>query len=225
MKRYSSIITAFLVAGVALAAAPAASAQDRHDRRGPAQTRSNGDHGRDRAQPRAVPRDSQRPVIVAPRTVRPTVVPPYYSRPSYSRPYYAQPYYARPYYSRPYVFRPHLNLGFGVVLGYPVPYAYAYPYPVPVYGYSAPSGPVVVGPTSTQYGGVSLEISPSDASVYVDGSYAGIVEDFDGTQNTLTLAYGRHRLEISAPGYEPMTIDVDVVPGQILPYQGSLQRY
>src|SRR5205085_1377051 len=106
-----------------------------------------------------------------------------------------------------------------LVLGYPVPYAYGYPYPVPVYGYSAPPAPVIVGPNSTQYGGVSLEISPSDATVYVGGGYAGVVRDFDGSEHTLTLANGRHRVEISAPGYEPMTIDVDVVPGQIVPYQ------
>jgi PEGA domain len=144
-------------------------------------------------------------------------------RPYYSRPYYSRPYYAAPYYARPYVFRPRLRLGLGILVGYPVPYAYAYPYPVPVYGYYAPPAPVIVGPSSTQYGGVSLEISPSDASVYVDGGYAGFVRDFDGTRETLTLAVGRHRIEIAAPGYEPMSFDVDVLPGQIVPYQGSLQ--
>jgi PEGA domain len=165
---------------------------------------------------------ADRPVIVAPRVVRPTIVRPQVVRPYYNRPYYSRPYYAAPY-VRPYVFRPRFHLGFGIVVGYPVPYGYAYPYPVPVYGYYAPSAPVVVGPNSTQYGGVSLEITPPDASVYVDGGYAGLVRDFDGTRETLTLTVGRHHIEINAPGYEPMAFDLDTVPGQIVPYQGSLQ--
>ena len=58
--------------------------------------------------------------------------------------------------------------------------------------------------------------------MYVDGGYAGLVQDFDGTRETLTLAAGRHHIEIDASGYEPMTFEVDIVPGQIVPYQGSL---
>jgi hypothetical protein len=262
MNRFSSLTVAVFAAGT-LAAAPAF-AQDRHERRGRSESRSQSERGTanegrredrsnngrvdsDRATTRAVPRRAERPAIVAPQGVRPQVIRPqvvrpyydrpynnrpyynrpydnrpYYNRPSYVRPYYA-PRYVRPYYSRPYVFRPRVRLGFGVIVGYPVPYAYAYPYPVPVYGYAAPSAPVIVGPNSTQYGGVSLEISPSDASVYVDGAYAGLVEDFDGTQQTLTLSNGRHRIEITAPGYAPMTFDVDIYPGQIVPYQGNLQ--
>jgi len=96
---------------------------------------------------------------------------------------------------------------------------------VPVYGYGAPSGPIVVGPSSTQYGGVALEISPPDATVYVDGNYAGFVHDFDGREHTLTLVAGRHHIEISAPGFQTMVLDPDVYPGQVVPYQGSLQPY
>jgi len=155
-----------------------------------------------------------RPTIVQPRVVRPYVV----------RPYVARPYYRRPYY-RPYEFRPRLRISLGLFAGYPVPYAYAYPYPVPVYGYAAPSAPVMVGPNSMTYGGVALEITPGDASVYVDGEYAGLVQDFDGTRQTLTLVNGRHRVDVSAPGYQPMSFDVDVYPGQIVPFRGDLQPY
>jgi len=34
---------------------------------------------------------------------------------------------------------------------------------------------------------------------------------------------GRHRVELSAPGYEPLSFDVDVVPGQLVPYRGDMQ--
>jgi hypothetical protein len=163
----------------------------------------------------AVPRAAH-PVVVAPRVVRPVVVAPRYA---YRAPYYAAPVY------RPYVFRPRVSIGFGVFLGYPVPYTYSYPYPIRVYGYRAPIAPVVVGPASPYYGGVSLEISPNNAAVYVDGGYAGIVADFDGTRQPLTLMAGTHRIEVQAAGLAPLVFDVNVQPGQVIPYQGQLQAY
>jgi hypothetical protein len=237
MKRAQSTITAVIVVATTIAGTPAF-AQNRHEqgngenRNAPAARAEQRATGQ--AVPRAVPR-AETHAYVAPRAVQSQVVRPYYNHapavrpyyahPYYAHPYYAHPYYAYPYYPRPYAFRPHTTLSFGVVLGYPVPYTYAYPYPVPVYGYGAPRGPVVVGPSSTQYGGVSLEFSPPDASVYVDGGYAGVVHDFDGTRNTLTLTAGRHHIEISAPGFEPVTLDVDTYAGQIVPYQGQLRPY
>jgi hypothetical protein len=127
---------------------------------------------------------------------------------------------------RPYVFRPQYRLGLGVFIGYPVPYSYSYAYPVPVYGYRAPIAPVFVGPGSTLYGGIALDIWPDDAAVYVDGVYAGIVRDFDGTRQPLTLLAGTHRLEITGrAGYAPLVFDVTVEPGQVIPYQGELRPY
>jgi len=140
-----------------------------------------------------------------------------------SHPYYAPHYYGPAY--RPYVFRPHFHLGFGVYVGYPVAYTYAYPYPVPVYGYGAPSAPVVVQPNSSCYGGIALEITPSDGQVFIDGNYAGIVRDFDGTNQPLTLTAGTHHVQIDAPGYQSLTFDVQVQPGQVIPYQGAMQTY
>jgi hypothetical protein len=174
------------------------------------------------------PRASVQPNVVVPGHAVPRAVPRSYAYPAH--PYTAHPYVVHPYhpyvvapYYRPYVFHPYFSVGFGFWAGYPVPYTYAYPYPVPVYGYGAPSTDVTVGPSSTQYGGVSLEVTPADASVSVDGGYAGVVRDFDGTEHTLTLASGRHHIEISAAGFQPMSFDVDTVPGQIVPYRGDLQ--
>jgi len=222
--------------------------------RAAAQNRGGVTQGRavtqDRAVPRAVPRSETRGNVApryenrgyatqaprydnrayaAPHAVRPYVAGPYGAHPYSAHPYYYHPYgahaYYGPYLGPAYVFRPHTYLRFGIVLGYPVPYAYAYPYPVPVYGYGAPPAPVVVGPSSTQYGGVALQFSPSEAAVYVDGNYAGTVHDFDGSTNTLTLTAGRHHIEITAQSYETVAIDVDVTPGQIVPYQGSLRPF
>jgi hypothetical protein len=178
---------------------------------------------------------AERPVIVAPRVERPVIVAPRSEGPREYRPRSESRDY-RPHYEprfaphprgypvyRPYVFRPRLHLNFGVWLGYSAPFAYAYP--VPVYGYYAPRTPVVVGPESTMYGGVSLEITPSDAFVYVDGTYAGTVRDFDGTDQPLTLAAGTHHIEIQATGYEPVTMDVAVQPGQVIPYRGDMRPW
>jgi len=177
----------------------------------------------------------ERPVVVAPRVERPAIVAPRYEQPREYRPHSESRDY-RPHYEprfaphprgypiyRPYVFRPRVHLNFGIWLGYSVPFAYTYP--VPVYGYYAPRGPVYVGPESMTYGGVSLEITPSDAFVYVDGTYAGTVRDFDGTDQPLTLTAGTHHIEIQAAGYEPMTMDVAVQPGQVIPYRGDMRPW
>jgi hypothetical protein len=158
----------------------------------------------------------RRPVVVAPRVVRPTVV-----APRVVAPYHAPVF--RPFvYPRPYVFRPHLRIGLGLFLGYPVPYAYAYPYTVPPYVYPYGPPPVAIVPGPTNFGGVSLEITPADADVYVDGVRAGVVRDFDGTIQPLTLPVGSHHIEIQANGYNTLAFDVMVQAGQVIPYRGEL---
>jgi hypothetical protein len=118
-----------------------------------------------------------------------------------------------------YTFRPRLRVGFGVFLGYPVAYPsydpYAYP---PAYGYPSASG-------YGAYGGISLEISPSNASVIVDGQYLGVVYDFYDPGRPLSLGVGRHHISVQAPGYRPLDFDVNIVPGQVLPYRGDLAPF
>ena len=147
------------------------------------------------------------------------------------RPYYG---YSRPYYSRPYYsFRPRFSLGFGLWLGYPVTYPYdvygypypsTYPYPDASYPYS--SGSVNVAPrTNPASGGLSFEISPATAEVYVDGEYAGVVSDFTPNMPPLGLTPGRHRIEVRENGFETMAFDANIVAGQVLPFQGTMQRF
>jgi hypothetical protein len=168
---------------------------------------------------RAVPRtEPYREFESRPRGNRPIIVAPRYYNYRSGR-YFSAPY--RGY--RPYFFRPRTRLHYySIYLGYPVHYSYVYSRPVYVYGYGSPAYPVTIGPGAYYYGGVSLEIWPSHAEVFVDGSYAGLVEDFDGTRQPLTLMPGTHRIEIYAPGYEPLIFDVVVRPGEVVPYRGSL---
>jgi hypothetical protein len=171
-------------------------------------------------------RSYSRPYYNRPYYNRPSYSRPYYSRPYYSRPYYSRPYYGRPYYSgyggyyRPYAFRPRFSVSLGFFSGYPVPYSWDYPAYAPAYGYAPPGGVVVPGPST--YGGVSFEVTPQDAEVYVDGEYAGTTTMFDGTQQPMSLAAGQHTIELRAPGCLPLVFAVNVLPGRVIPYQGSL---
>jgi hypothetical protein len=53
-----------------------------------------------------------------------------------------------------------------------------------------------------------LQVEPRYALVYVDGFYAGLVENFDGPFRRLRLPLGRHLVEVRAPGHEPLVLDV-----------------
>ena len=131
------------------------------------------------------------------------------------RPYY----YSRPYY----VFRPRVSLGFGLWIGFPTAYPfYSYGYANPTYGY--PLSTLGLAPGAA-YGGISFEIDPYDAAIYVDGDYVGIVSDFGPNAQPLTLRVGTYRVEIQATGYAPIVWDVNVIPGQVIPYRGAMQRY
>jgi hypothetical protein len=180
----------------------------------------NRDTPRAVAVPRGVPRDGG----YQPRTgfVQPDRS--YGYRPDDHRPYGYQPYV--------YNFRPRLRVGVGIYLGYPVPYPVydPYVYSAPVYGYPGPepgypTSGVTAAPGSAAYGGVSLEISPANATVDVDGGYAGVVADFSDPSRPLSLVAGRHHVQLQAPGYAPMGFDVDVVAGQVIPYRGDLQPF
>ena len=100
---------------------------------------------------------------------------------------------------------PGLSVYFGIGSGY----RYGSPYSGRVYGYSVPSRAYGV---RRYYGDVRLEVRPREAAVYVDGYYAGIVDDFDGVFQRLTLEAGPHRIEIELPGFETRAFDVSVDP-------------
>ncbi len=60
-----------------------------------------------------------------------------------------------------------------------------------------------------------LSSSPEQARVYLDGHYAGIVDDWDDHGGGRTLPFateGRHRLRLELPGYRNLNLDVLVSP-------------
>jgi hypothetical protein len=127
--------------------------------------------------------------------------------------------------------------------GYRYPYAYG-PYVYPPYAYSAyppgaayppstypsaaypstQSGSVDVQPSQGNMGGLSFDLTPDTAQLFVDGRLVGTVGQFTPTTQPLGLEAGRHHVEVRAPGYRTMAFDVDVIAGQVIPYQGTLER-
>ena len=71
---------------------------------------------------------------------------------------------------------------------------------------------------------MSFEIKPDTAAVFVDGTYVGTAGAFGPTNQPLGLISGRHHIEIRASGYRTMTFDADVRLGEVIPFQGTLQR-
>ena len=59
--------------------------------------------------------------------------------------------------------------------------------------------PAPATPAATK-GALRLKVKPVEASVYVDGYYVGVVDDFDGVFQRLRLEPGPHHLEIRAAG-------------------------
>jgi PEGA domain-containing protein len=75
--------------------------------------------------------------------------------------------------------------------------------------------------SETENGGISLDVTPPDALVYVDNHYVGTASSFT-TSQPLWLAAGSHRLELLATGSAPASLEVNVVAGQTIPYRVSL---
>lgn len=61
-------------------------------------------------------------------------------------------------------------------------------------------------------GAVRLRIEPAQARVFVDGYYAGVVDDFDGRFQRLRLAPGRHEITLKLDGYRTYRVRVYAPP-------------
>jgi PEGA domain len=111
----------------------------------------------------------------------------------------------------------------GVYLGYLAyspwgwtPAFYGYPYGYAGYGgyYQAQGYDI---------GRVRLKVKPRDAEVFVDGYYAGTVDDFDGMLQSLRLDSGAYRIEIRKPGFETLQFDVRVQPDRTITYRSEMR--
>ncbi|HVQ13244.1 MAG TPA: PEGA domain-containing protein [Vicinamibacterales bacterium] len=125
-----------------------------------------------------------------------------YRGPVVNRGYYASPYWYRgyyPYYGYGYPFA--FSVGFGCC-------GYGY-YGSPYYGYGYPYGYAYDSSAS-----VRLQVEPREAEVFVDGYYAGTVDDFDGTFQRLRVEPGDHEVEVFLPGHRSYQQKVYLQPGK-----------
>jgi len=72
----------------------------------------------------------------------------------------------------------------------------------------------------SERGTLRLDVSPADASIYVDGMFRGTGQDL----RRLNLPPGRHRLEVVRPGYRTLERDVEVQAGETEQVQLDLPR-
>ena len=104
-------------------------------------------------------------------------------------------------------------------------------WPAFVFYVSQPPAPSVSTPepvdTSFQAplppGRVIFDVQPATAQVFADGYYIGTPEDFSAARGGGLLDPGAHRLDVSAPGYEPAAMDVRVMSGQSLTVRATLK--
>jgi PEGA domain-containing protein len=96
------------------------------------------------------------------------------------------------------------------------------PYPFSREAAVTPAPAPVEQPTPT--GRLILDPQPEGAQVFVDGYYAGIPDDFSVVHGGGVVEGGQHRIEVSAPGYESLSIDVRIAANQSVTYRGALKR-
>jgi hypothetical protein len=137
----------------------------------------------------------------------------YYRPATYYPPYgYYRPYgYYPPYgYYNPYYYGFAFGVGFGYGYGGYYPYYASYPGPYG-YGYG--------------YAGSSLHVlvTPREAEVFVDGYFAGKVDDFDGTFQRLRLDPGEHSVQLYLAGHRSVQQELYLQPGNTFNIRTTLQ--
>jgi len=118
----------------------------------------------------------------------------YYSRYPYYRSYY------NPYYSWGYGYYPYAGLYFD-----------SWWWTTPYYGHG------VYVRSYRDTGSVRLLVEERKASVYVDGYYAGLVDDYDGLFQRLHVSPGHHDITLKLEGYKTHNFSVYV------PHEGTLK--
>jgi hypothetical protein len=113
------------------------------------------------------------------------------------------------------IVRPSFYWGWG--WGYPYYYGYGSPY----YGYYRRG---YGGSPSPDWAAIDTDISPESAYVYLDGTYIGTADDFDGHPDFLYLKRGRYRIEFRLPGFEEKRIEIQARPGMTLRLDDDLRK-
>ena len=98
--------------------------------------------------------------------------------------------------------------------------AYEFQYPIGPYGYP----PMYRGYRIDATASVRVEVKPKEAEVYVDGYYAGIVDDFDGMFQRLEVAPGEHEIDLYLDGYRAVHQKVYLSPRNTFRLKYTMER-
>lgn len=74
------------------------------------------------------------------------------------------------------------------------------------------------------FGSVRVQVEPRHAEVFVDGYFAGHVDDFDGAFQRLDLRPGEHEIQVFLEGYRSARERLYVIPGRSYKIKSSLAK-
>jgi hypothetical protein len=124
-----------------------------------------------------------------------------------------------------YYYDPFYDNGFGLGYLYYSPWGWTPSFYGSPYGYGYGGGYPGGRYAARGYdiGTVKLKVDQRDAEVFVDGYFAGHVDDFDGFLQALKLDSGAYRIEIRKPGFETLHFDVRVQPDRNITFRGHMR--
>jgi len=108
-----------------------------------------------------------------------------------------------------------------IAVPYPVPSDLVPYYPSQLAPEPAPGAPASGG-DDRPLGFLQLRVQPRTAEVFVDGAFAGSVDDFGG-RGARQLPAGPHRVEVVARGFETLTFDVRVPENDTVTFSRELE--
>ena len=97
---------------------------------------------------------------------------------------------------------------------------YGYPWG----GWGGGGGGTVYHRVERESGSLRVLVDPSEARVYVDGYFAGTVDDFDGLFQRLNLSTGRHEIALKLEGYKTHRVKVYVAPDSTVKLSYDMEK-
>jgi hypothetical protein len=101
------------------------------------------------------------------------------------------------------------------------PYYYYDPFWYGWYGYTYPAAYPIVYDNSSS---LRIQVEPRETEVYVDGYYAGTVNDFDGFFQRLHVSPGQHEIELFLDGYRAVKQQVYLQPGATFKVRYTMEK-
>jgi hypothetical protein len=77
---------------------------------------------------------------------------------------------------------------------------------------------------SYQQGAARIEVKPRETEVYVDGYFAGLVDDFDGIAQRLRLEPGEHEIELFLEGHRSIRQTLMFTRGTTLRIKATMEK-